>query len=633
MQEAYQSRRRAVLGYGTAKQNVLSVNRRIDGGPIDEQIGVLRVDDSDGNAIAILANLAAHPTTVPEEDLFSFSSDYAHFFYKKMEELTSPGCVAMFANGAQGDQRTGNPENAAGWARTESIGRLLAIRVKEAANSIRSGPATLRLAWAEPELPPTLADSIQPRTVLLQVLEVNGLLLTFVPGEPCVEIGLELRRRALARGYDAQFTIGLANDYLNYFVTPETYHRLDYECGMNFFGPGISAWLYREFGHLMKGEPEPEKDVRTGPARVEEIDGALRVELAGTPYEIGSQRGAAFREEIVSRYERKVAAPLRDGDLLPAEGLWASIPSFIDPAPLALPVAGIAARPLLEGVSPALFAELRGMADGAGIPFDALWLAQCVPYLEPMRDQGALFELPFCTMFAASRGDTVIVGRNLDWPEDEIPVVTEIVPAGGRAFAQVGFPWNAGVFTGMNESGLVLCAERVPGRGSPVARGRPLEMALRDLLAAESSVPKAVDALRALVHVRGYHVLVASGTEAAVVEFGEGITVRTAPADGLLLGSLPGAADLDPDARARYARLHALLRDLTRIGRAEAAEALADAWVNETGLARIWNTQTRHSVVFEPGAARLHVAFPTEHGRPGTFNTIRVLPARERGHE
>ena len=42
--------------------------------------------------------------------------------------------------------------------------------------------------------------------------------LTFIPGEPCVEIALELRNRALARGYKAQFTVGLANDYVMYFT-------------------------------------------------------------------------------------------------------------------------------------------------------------------------------------------------------------------------------------------------------------------------------------------------------------------------------------------------------------------------------------------------------------------------------
>ena len=45
----------------------------------------------------------------------------------------------------------------------------------------------------------------------------------------------------------------------------------------------------------------------------------------------------------------------------------------------------------------------------------------------------------------------MLVARNLDWAWDELPVVTKVTPDTGRKYLQVGFSWNAGVFTGMND--------------------------------------------------------------------------------------------------------------------------------------------------------------------------------------
>ena len=58
MRQAYDSHRRAAIGYGTAKQTGLTGNRRFSGGPMDEQIGVIMVEDADGKPISVVANIA-----------------------------------------------------------------------------------------------------------------------------------------------------------------------------------------------------------------------------------------------------------------------------------------------------------------------------------------------------------------------------------------------------------------------------------------------------------------------------------------------------------------------------------------------------------------------------------------------
>ena len=632
MNDAYNARKRGAIGYGTAKQTALSVNRRIDGGPIDEQIGVIRVDDSDGNAIAVLANFAAHPTTVPDSDKYSFSCDYPGFYYSALEGLTNPGCVAMFMNGAEGDQRPASPENTDGWARVEAVGRLLAGRVKEVYNAINCGEGQLHVAWSAAPLPRTLAASFQPQDVFLQTLEINDLLLTFFPGEPCVRIGLEMRRRALARGYAAQFSVGLANDYLNYFVPRDAYNLPSYECSMNFFGPAIEDWFYSEFGKLMsRGQPEEERPVAETPV-VREAGAGWQVVLEGTPYAIGHQRGAAFRSALQSRYGAKVFGPVASGSLLPDTGLWGWAPPFINLTPLALPVLGTTFRTLLTGASPGLMSEIEGVADGAEMAFDAVWLAQNAAYLTETENKASLFDAPFCTMFAAvgerAGAEGLIVGRNLDWPEDEEAVIAEIRPEEGHAYVQVGFPWNIGVYTGMNDCGLVLAVERVRGLGAPALQGLPVEMLLREVLAGTSDYESALEKLRKAKHLRGYHVLLAGFSSgepsAAVIEYGQEPKVRM-PENGLVLGVDSLSSQADAEMEARYARVRTLLDAEGVIGRRGAEQTLGDSSLAETGRARVWNAETRHCVIFEPGACRAHVAFRTPEGARGDFTTV-TLP-------
>ncbi|HPO12087.1 MAG TPA: neutral/alkaline non-lysosomal ceramidase N-terminal domain-containing protein [Candidatus Hydrogenedentes bacterium] len=659
MTSAYDNRKRGAIGYGVGRQDSLSANRREPGGPIDEQIGVILVTDADGNTMSVVTNFAGHPTSVPDSDQYSFSADYVGYYYDEMEKNSSPGCVAMFLNGAEGNQTIGNPESKEGWARTESVGRLLAARVKEIMGGIACGEAALRLSRNTPALPRTLASAFQPASTIVQTLEINDLLVAFFPGEACVELALELRDRAQARGYTEQFSVGLANDYLMYFIPRKFYAQATYESAMNFFGPGIEDWFYREFGKLMtRGTPDPE--FNPGPAvSPEQIAGGLHLVLQGSPYAMGLQRGKAFGDDLRARYQRRVVTPVQSGAWQPETGMWSYWPSFLDPLPLALPVMAMAARPMLEGVPESLILEMEGLAEGAGLPFDAVWLLQNAGRLESLDNKDALFNTPLCTFFAAAGdragADDLLVGRNLDWADPEQPVVIEMHPDQGHGFVQAGFGWNTGVFTGMNDAGLVLCMEQAAALPEKELKGAAIELLLRELLQTMDDPDQVVEFLRARNRFPGCHVLVAGiknipppaasngknglkkngvknglmtdpaplmgGPRAYVVEFGAQITVRE-PVEGLLLGSVPEAADVAPDSKTRYTRVLNLLQYERIIGPKEIKKTLADAEEGQAPSACIWNTCTRHSVVFEPKNRTMHVAFPDPSGVPGAYTTF-----------
>jgi len=627
IQEAYTARKRAAIGFGTFKQNDLSSNRRVDKGPIDEQIGILKVDDADGNPIAVVTNFAAHPTSLGDEHLYSISADYPGFYYAELEALSS-GCTALFLNGAEGNQTIGSGVNAEGWGRTEAVGRGLARRVHAKLKDIDCGELPLVLKSVEAELPPTLA-AFQPRTVLLQSLEIGGLLINFVPGEPVVEVGAELRRKAIARGYAAQFTVSLANDYINYFIPRAFYPETHYESSMHFFGPGMEDWFHEQFGAMMSLGDAPEP--RTTPALEERgLGPATVLSLAEDAYARGVQRGERFAEDIQAQFQQRVVLPIESGAALPRSGPWAVWPPLLNAAPLALPIMGMTARARLAPLSMDLRSEMEGIAAGAGLPFDAVWLLQNARDLAMREDTAPLFGTPLCTMFAVTGPragrDGLLVGRNLDWAASEPPVISLQKPKDAHQFLQIGFSWNVGAFTGMNDAGLVLCVEELDSSGTPGAAAPPVELLVRDVLASAGSFEKAVEALSALQGQAGRHVLVAGpsaeGPRAAVVEYGAKTLVRMPDDDGLLLGVAPSHDTADSDTLIRHARVADLWALDTEGGIEAIQRVLTDAEPERKGMARIWNENTRHAVIFEPMRKAFSAAFPGADGLPSAFSRM-----------
>ena len=567
---------------------------------------------------------------MPDADHYVISADYPGVYYNEMEQLAGAGCVALLINGAEGNQAIANPKNEDGWARLETVAKLLAAKANDLRKTIDCSELKLRLSHADPELPPSLAG-FQPRNVFIQQLEIGDLVLDFVPGEPVVEIGLELRRRALARGYKAQFTVGLSNDYLNYFVTRELYPGFYYETGMSFFGPGMADWFYQQFGTLYsKGEAPAAPALAEAPTP-QTLGDIKVVRLKGDDRAIGQQRGQLFAEDIRAKFDERVFQAVYTGKAFPKTGMWGMIPPFADTTKLVPALMGGAVRPRLEGISKGLYAEVEGMAEGAKLPFDAVWLLQNARDAALREDKAPLFVAPLCTMFTASAEDRLLVGRNLDWDLAETPTVVECAPKDGQRYLQIGFTWNAGVFTGMNEAGVVVCVEHVDGQGEPELRAAPLELVLRDILATKTTAADAVAVLKAQTGQHGHHVLVAgpgaNGFESNVVEFGKEITVR-GPEDGVLLGVAPSNENADSDSLVRHARVADLLATSPSRGVETLQKVLCDAEPNRTGRAQIWNSATKHAVVFDPQKKSIYVSFPTKDGAPGAFQRVAFTGAK-----
>jgi hypothetical protein len=149
------------VGAGTGHEDRISENRRLklkDGsevdmrrayamppdesvagvGPIDPQIGLLRLDRMDGSPLAVLYNFACHPIMNPPSK--GNSADFPGFASRLIEESLGGDAVAFFIQGCGGDinpvryKDVGRPPSA------EPLGHRLGLSVLTAVKQIATRP-------------------------------------------------------------------------------------------------------------------------------------------------------------------------------------------------------------------------------------------------------------------------------------------------------------------------------------------------------------------------------------------------------------------------------------------------------------------------------------------------------------
>jgi neutral ceramidase len=108
---------------------------------------------------------------------------------------------------------------------------------------------------------PLGSDSV-PKAVPLMALRIGDGLIVTLPGEATAEVGARLRTAVTeASGVGLVIVSGLANEFIQYFTTPEEYDRQHYEGGSTLYGPLSSNLLRLELAELSRrlvnGEPAP----------------------------------------------------------------------------------------------------------------------------------------------------------------------------------------------------------------------------------------------------------------------------------------------------------------------------------------------------------------------------------------
>lgn len=179
VKEAWQKLAPARVAAGRGSEQRISENRRLkmkDGsevdmrrayplprdedvkavGPIDPEIGVLRVDHADGKPLAVVYNFACHPIMNPPST--GNSADYPGFASKVIEEELGGGAVALFVQGCGGDINPVGYKGVAHPPQAEPLGTMLGLSVMRVVREMK-GKEDASLAVASTKLAlPRAAD-------------------------------------------------------------------------------------------------------------------------------------------------------------------------------------------------------------------------------------------------------------------------------------------------------------------------------------------------------------------------------------------------------------------------------------------------------------------------------------------
>ena len=189
--------------------------------------------------------------------------------------------------------------------------------------------------------------------------------------------------------------------------------------------------------------------------------------LKGSPYEIGYQHGILMSEEIRQGVVDLYADPIGGGRKTYSPLIWL-IKQYLNKKVY---------NPIEKAQPQRLLEQLRGIADGSGVPYKKIFKANhhtaVIMTMTPVLIKQNLkkfnklgIEIGACSTFVATKEATsngkTIVGRNTDysgvegWPKYQTIFFVE--PEDGFKYVQIG---TAGIIMwapGMNENGMVVCA-------------------------------------------------------------------------------------------------------------------------------------------------------------------------------
>jgi hypothetical protein len=232
----------------------------------DLDLTVTRVDTSTGKPLAVLVNWTAHPTFMDQEDML-FSGDWPGHLQRTLEALIGQGVVAMFYNGAEGDQSPTPPQEAdSRWERAERYGREMGIqawRVWDRTQprevkvfACHTTTITLPKTTWHPDFMKTggaeyglneammreFLDTLQPTQTRSTCLRLGDLVILGVPGEMAAQLGLEAKAKARQLTGAACVTIGgLADEWVSYILPAEEYRKGGYEASVSFYGETLGT--------------------------------------------------------------------------------------------------------------------------------------------------------------------------------------------------------------------------------------------------------------------------------------------------------------------------------------------------------------------------------------------------------
>ena len=475
-------------------------NRVDPAGPVDPELTALAFTGADGRPIAMLLNYAAHPTLLSSKNRL-FSADFPGAACRLLEQR-QPGLVALFTNGAAGDLR---PQHVGGRHNVELVEHLGAALADSAAAALATArrrdrvevasiggafplPPT-RVALGPVKVPHWLITRWLPEEALFTVVAFGDVALVSAPADAASEIGLRIKRALAARGLTGVI-VGYANDYLGYIVPAALYQTDAYEAKMGWHGPTMET-VYEAIAVGLTEEYLRQR--ANGPAE-ETFTGLPVVVLRGEPYAMGYTHGRRWRAQVQASVANLMAfveskVPNFPWRMTFIRWRWSAVYATMRP---------FIPQDYLD--------ELRGLADGSGVPLADLERVHALPELAAV----------WCTNSAvfgrATKDGRLLHLRNLDWAiHSDVQRHTAIFvrhPARGRASVSLSYFGFIGALSGINEVGISV-GQVGANSIDQTLRGMPMPFLLRRVLEQAGDLPTAAALVQTAPRTAGFHYIFA----------------------------------------------------------------------------------------------------------------------------
>ena len=173
----------------------------------------------------------------------------------------------------------------------------------------------------------------------------------------------------------------------------------------------------------------------------------IHLNNTGSAYEIGFQHGASCPEAVRMAW-----------------AAWGRVEG-IEAARLEAGIRLVEGR--LQRFFPEVLEEIRGIAEGSGVPYDRILAMNCLCAVVPGAGEG-----PACSTIGFADSDAgVLLGKTADWEvegEEDVVAWQRYQPADGQGYGFVhygcaGTLWSEG---GLNEAGMGMVLNGLPGSGA-----------------------------------------------------------------------------------------------------------------------------------------------------------------------
>lgn len=252
---------RISVGTTTANANINRRSRDVDGhislglnpdGPVDRQVGLIRLDRLDGSPIALIVNYAMHGTVLSGKNQL-ITGDAPGIVAAYVEQKL--GAPMLYINGAAGDVAPiYSVYDDFKRVRITEFNVLLGDRIIAASRTLMQAESGVSLAASEEivemplkaglQWPEGLAAYLTPDSKVrlpIRFLRINADTVVWAaPLELFCDIAMDVRRQSPVKN---TFYFGYANGWLGYFPTQKAFPEGGYETTVTPFTPEAEAVL------------------------------------------------------------------------------------------------------------------------------------------------------------------------------------------------------------------------------------------------------------------------------------------------------------------------------------------------------------------------------------------------------